>query len=264
MKKTKTAIYRNLYLLLSGMGVGWLAGLSVSPIIHIILTSLMAAVVSVTSALAGLNSGKVEEVEPSEDESNHLQPETRKPKFQVQVNPLPVTCMIVGLAIGSSAGVFVRTNNWLGPRSNTITEEWKDTELSKKEIARRVFDNLYPPSSITSSPPEAPGDKKIEQGVTTGQKVEPANTSSSDNIGSTTSQPQIKQAQPDTIPNSYKDGVLFTVDMKECDRLKNADGDELRREMASSGNDEIVRWAKNCQDTECLKAVVRRACAKYK
>jgi hypothetical protein len=135
-KQLFNLIFKGICLLLSGMGVGWLIGLSVSPVIHIVITSLIAFVVSITGALAGL---KVTPDDEPPSESSSL-----KQKLQVEINPVPVMLIVIGIAFGASLGVYGRTNNWLGTNVNNFVAEWEKTRLGEQEISKRLFETLYP------------------------------------------------------------------------------------------------------------------------
>lgn len=89
----------------SGGCLGYLVGLSVSPVAGIVLTSLVAVVVALTSALAGLNIG-----------TSPQDPDRKLPlrRTRVSVNPVPVSLLLVGLTAGSIVGILTRTHNLLG------------------------------------------------------------------------------------------------------------------------------------------------------
>lgn len=127
-------------MLLSGLGVGWLIGLSVSPVLHIVVASVIALIVGVTGALMGLsNIGDVKE---------------SLLKKISEANPLPVTLLVIGLGLGASFGVLSRTHNWLGKNSSDIIQEWQRNGLDSLKIATQIFDNLYPPSCAKMNTPQ--------------------------------------------------------------------------------------------------------------
>lgn len=229
-------------LYMGGMAIGWLTGLSVSPVIQTILASLVAVIVSISAALAGIKMEMPKEKEEA-DTTNITKP-------RILLDPLPIMLMVVGVAAGAALGVYARTNNWLGPRTNTFAEEWKDTGLKKDEIALRVFNSLYPPpASATTLPGNTP--ENPVHPISPIEKKEEKNTTKQDG------------KNHDDLHNQYK-GVLFNVSLDECKRLQNLAGDELRREMASSSSEGLTSLAKSCKDDNCLKAGVKKACAKYK
>ena len=264
--------FNSFCLLLSGLGLGWLVGLSVSPVIQTILASLVAVVVSISSALAGLRASdsEGEQDAPQEGEANKPRARRVRRSFPILLDPLPVMSMVVGLACGASVGVYARANGWLAARTNSYVAEWKETGLSAQEITTRVFNSLYPPP--------APEEPKVQEPVVTppsdGQNsgtVQPAPTPGAPQPAqkrekrATTPKPAAGPAVTAERQASFREGVLFAGRLEQCTRLRNADDeDELRREMASSNFDELVRLQRICKNYECLRAGVNKACAKYK
>src|SRR5437660_313364 len=86
--------------LVCGLGLGWLVGLSLSPVLHTVLTSLLTIVVGVVTLLSGLSVA-------------HEQETVTRPFYRL--NMLPVALLILCLVAGSSLGVLARTNLLLGP-----------------------------------------------------------------------------------------------------------------------------------------------------
>lgn len=128
----------------SGAAIGWLAGLSVSPVIQVTITSLLTVLVSLTSALASINP------------SGTVASEANRPRWRnlSLVSPAPVALLVVALACGASLGAYARSNDWLGASAHRIAEEWKETGLSRTEILLRVFNQRYP--GLSSQPGAAP------------------------------------------------------------------------------------------------------------
>lgn len=79
-------------LLIAGIGIGWLAGLSLSPVVATVLAAIMSAV---GGAVAGLASAGY------------------APARQ-RVNAWPAAILVLGVAIGSPAGILARTHNLFG------------------------------------------------------------------------------------------------------------------------------------------------------
>jgi hypothetical protein len=246
------SMLKGLCLFLSGIGVGWLIGLSVSPIIYVVITSLIAFVVSVTSALAGVKLNQ-------QDEEDQLSPSAKaKRKFKVEVDPFPMTVMIIGLAIGASLGVYARTNNWLGARPKSFVERWKGTELSEKEISRRLFDQLYP-APITPEPTTVPPNAQPSETPT----VTPDMPNAPDGKKSKA------EREPVTANNSAAvlSGVLFSATVDECASFRTATNDDLRNQLvhlsgSSSEAENIRQQARACSDVSCLKRIVQEICRK--
>ena len=259
-------------LLVSGFGLGWLVGLSVSPVVQTVLASLIALVVSLSTALAGLRTGDTQKEDEVSTNSSVNAPPRRNLTWRLPdfLDPLPVMFMVVGLACGASVGVYGRANNWLGARSNIYVEEWKETGLSAKEITTRVFDLLYPPTtSNNETATEGAGNttQGVDQSANTGQPTptQSATQPPAKRVNNATSQSGEKRGTEAERPASFRAGVLFSTTLEQCIRLRNAeDEDELRREMASSNEERLVSLARTCKSIECLRAGVNRACAKYK
>lgn len=266
----RRAVLNLLCLLFSGLALGWLVGLSISPVIQTILSALIALLVSVSTALASISNaetGPAEKADLARNDSTagseDPAPANARKLLRSQVDPIPVMFMVIGLACGSTVGVLGRTHNWLGARNNILVEEWKDTGLSAKEITTRVFNSLYPPNTTgeglkqESSPPTPnTGATGRAEGSASGARPSPG-ADSKGSVNQTT--------KPAGVTNSFRDGVLFSVSLDQCKRLANIeDEDELRREMVSSNDETLTDLAKTCRSYECLRAAVNRACAKAK
>jgi hypothetical protein len=243
-----------------------LIGLSISQVIYIIITSLIAIVVSVTSALAGI---KVDQDGDSAGDQS-----ARRRKLHVEVNPLPMMFMIIGLAVGATLGIFARTNDWLGPRVDSFVEQWKETELSKKELAGRLLDGLYPPrtgamSSNVSAGTEKGGESP-SRGTAPSEPKEAASEEAQSPSPESTGQTKPKSggaAEGAESPKSAdiyrsRQGVLFTASSEECSRFRAARDESLKDELTSSGDARLRQEAEKCQDLNCLKALVETACPK--
>lgn len=79
-------------LLLAGVSIGWLAGLSVSPVTAAVLAALMSVVGGVVAGFAATSSSA---------------------GTTVRVNAWPAALLVFGVALGSPAGVIARTHGWL-------------------------------------------------------------------------------------------------------------------------------------------------------
>jgi hypothetical protein len=257
---------KGICLFLSGVSVGWLIGLSVSPIIHVIIASLIALVVSITAALAGVNI-------PKEDSAG--EGEKSKPKTRVEVNPVPLMFMVVGIVAGSSLGVYARTNGWLGPNPSSFVEKWKDTELTKKEISRRLFDELYPPNvdlnSATPGGSPSPG-AQSSAGRPANQN---SNNSSTDTSGHTVgdnASPSEKESgrsggkSPDSsdsvLTKSMVSALFSNLDADDCAQFRIARDEKLKDEMESGvgSNEQARQVIRQCPDIKCLRKLVEKIC----
>ena len=128
-------LWIGLSILLSGLCVGWMVGLSITPLLQTILISLLAVIIAVTSVLVALSFISREDGTPR--------------TTRLGVNPVPVMLLVVGLVIGWSTGVYARTNLWLGPRAQSLSER---TGLTAQEINKRAFEQVYPPPTLRADP----------------------------------------------------------------------------------------------------------------
>jgi hypothetical protein len=104
-RRTPGAVWRGLCLGLTGACVGCLAGLSASPVVGIVLTSVTAVLAALTSAIAGLD------VRQASTRPNGPSSETLA---RIDVSPAPVLLLMIGVLLGSMAGIWIRTHDWLG------------------------------------------------------------------------------------------------------------------------------------------------------
>ena len=146
MQKNKIGaiVWSSLCLFLSGVAIGWLTGLSVSPTIHLVITSILATVGGIVGALAGI------EHSASEETQGVIK---KAPK----ITPVPMALLLIGLLPGSIMGLKARTNEWFGADPQQLINRWSITGISKEKIAQRLFDQLYP----SNSAPEKKYNEKI-------------------------------------------------------------------------------------------------------
>ncbi len=95
---------------ISGFCVGGLTGLSVSPVIGIVLTSILSTLVASTSALAGLEVGQAPAA------ADQKPPADRR----ITIDPLPTAIVIGLITVGAITGIWVRTHGWLRTVPNNL------------------------------------------------------------------------------------------------------------------------------------------------
>ena len=139
MKPNKSL--NSIYLFLTGLGIGWIVGLSVSPVVHILLGSILALVVTFASTAAGLSQTDKSGEPKNSSEANSLLKQASK----IQIDPRPIAYFIIGIAIGSAIGVYARTNDWLTASPEVIIKRWEGDGLNETEIRNRLFNEIYPP-----------------------------------------------------------------------------------------------------------------------
>lgn len=105
------------WLLLAGFAIGWLAGLSLSPVIATILSALLAA-------LAGIVAGF-----RSADETARA------------IDPAPVAVLLIGIAVAAPAGILVRTHGVLEPATHNSTAN--SSAADQESVARAGPGGLY-------------------------------------------------------------------------------------------------------------------------
>ena len=76
----------------AGLGVGWIMGLSLTPVVGTVLTSILGVVAGVVSGISVFDDERT--------------------KF---IDAWPLALLVVGVAVGGTLGVLTRTNNYLGP-----------------------------------------------------------------------------------------------------------------------------------------------------
>jgi hypothetical protein len=92
MNKPLGEISNAFALLITGFGIGWLAGLSLSPVIGTILAGIMGAASGVVAAVASVGSDILRR----------------------RVNAWPAAVLVVGVVVGSSTGIVARSRNLFG------------------------------------------------------------------------------------------------------------------------------------------------------
>jgi hypothetical protein len=101
-------------LLLAGAGVGWLAGLSVSPVATTLLAALMSAVGGVVAGFASAGSDSSRE----------------------RVDAWPAAALVLGVALGSPTGILARTHSVFGAELVGAPSEAPSTSASGPQSAR--------------------------------------------------------------------------------------------------------------------------------
>lgn len=135
-----------------GLGIGVLAGLSVSPVLSIILTSLIVAAATANAVLSDFLS---KSSAPSEDSAPA---EKRTP------STWPLAVLVVGIVLGSLSGVWARTTYSVtlldqasdkieyAPNENIAiaVEEWVALGIPRELVVSRVFDAHFGSESVKS------------------------------------------------------------------------------------------------------------------
>jgi hypothetical protein len=126
-------------LIVAGLGLGWLMGLSASPVLNTVVTAVVAGILGVVAALAGI---------PLKDSLPGGVPAKLDP---TRINTWPVAFLMLALTVGSCLGIVARTHDWFSPGITSIVQSWKDAGLDEKAVTARVFENRYPKSGSGSN-----------------------------------------------------------------------------------------------------------------
>lgn len=93
---------------LVGLGVGYIIGLTITPVMTIVVGSMMSLVTCASGILAGLRPAFTDKVEIT-----HTSAKGRGSRLS-PISLYPIAFIIIGMAIGTTAGIWTRTHNLLG------------------------------------------------------------------------------------------------------------------------------------------------------
>lgn len=168
-------------LVVIGFGIGWLAGLSVSPVLSIVMNGVIGIAAAVITVLTGLKEFTVKEQSDSQSENQKspdthnkqsessegdqedsyttvVQSEQEKILSRWQIDPLPVALLVLGIFLGTNVGIWVRNHNLFGVDETTALsqklknettalslelEKWSAIGLDRTYVARRLFEAQY-------------------------------------------------------------------------------------------------------------------------
>lgn len=204
-----------------GLGIGLLTGLSVGPVLSIILTSLVGAAATVT-AIFGRYGGQ------GTDTS------TGTSKRDLVPQPAPLALLVVTILIGALTGMILRV----------------DLATSQQAARMRGLD-LAPPSTISES---------IQAWTALGldkAKVTQSLFEAYLGVAKTEAEKVADQTARARTP-----GFFAVASADECARFRNAPDTNLRSEMQAAESATIADIAKQVDDAEVLRLVVKVACDK--
>jgi hypothetical protein len=216
-------------LVICGFSVGWLAGLSVSPVLQAILASVLGVLAAILSAITGIkiiaNPGHADELSDSEGPNPQ--------STDIQVNPIPLAAFTVFLALGASLGILARTNDLLGPQPNLFARRWHGTGIESSRLQSQLLFRLY------SYPQDV---KKSE-------------------IQSGSEPPQAKLSGESSDPrNAQLTAGLFSASADDCQLLALKRGDELRTRLLAVAPEQFQQPLQQCKGEECLEFARRVVC----
>ncbi len=103
-----------LAVLVSGLGIGWLAGLSASPVVSGVIASLLGVAAGVVTTFRSASASSAK---------------------SVVADARPVALLVVGVALAATAGVAVRTHDLLSPPAKL--EQVEQSAVSKENLISR-------------------------------------------------------------------------------------------------------------------------------
>lgn len=116
---------QGLAVILTGIGIGWLVGLSISPIVGAVITSLLTLCGAAVAA---------------------FQKELPKSLKKGTNNAWPIAILTIGLAVGASFGIYARTHDILGldyqTTMNDKAENDPKSSSSENLVSKTVLFNL--------------------------------------------------------------------------------------------------------------------------
>lgn len=115
-------------LLLCGLSIGWIVGLSTTPVIQGVLNSVLTIITSILTILFGFQS------------NNDVNIVNKK---LGEINVFPVSLFLLGLAISSSFGIYARTNEWFGVNPIKFKEKWEIKDQDSTKIINRLYELKY-------------------------------------------------------------------------------------------------------------------------
>lgn len=113
-QQDRSIIGNGIALLICGLGIGWLLGLATTPVLSIVLTSVIAAVAAVAAVLMRL---------PKESSAKGPEPASKPASLARGATAIPLAIIVFGLAIGAPAGLTAREYRWFTPPPAQSTQE---------------------------------------------------------------------------------------------------------------------------------------------
>lgn len=108
----------------SGTAIGYVAGLSTSPVASLLVAALLGVAAALLPRIR--TSGGTSTVE------------------RPAVWSLSVAAFFVGVALGTTLGIVVRSTNFLADSPGSAVKQWTDLGLDKATAVQRLFDAHYP------------------------------------------------------------------------------------------------------------------------
>lgn len=144
-RSTMNAIGRSLVIVVGGLGTGWMVGMSNSPIVASVVTSLLALLVTFVTMVSGVN-------KTQGSEKSIISRVTSALASNV-TSPIPIMLLILAIAIGTIPGIWVRDHRILAPREapskvgwvlesdlNALVSKYEKHGLDAEYVAQKVLE----------------------------------------------------------------------------------------------------------------------------
>lgn len=132
-----TAVGTFLALCVTGGSIGWMVGLSVSPVIHGVITCLLAVMTTVAFSFSV-------ETEPKRllgfARESPLTSSTTQYRSK-GLSLLFAMALTLSISVGATMGVYGRTHRWLGESLDTFVSKWEKTGLSDQQLATLLLES---------------------------------------------------------------------------------------------------------------------------
>lgn len=233
-----------------GLSIGWLMGLSLSPTVQTVISTLLGLLISGVALLAGIritDAGSTAPAAPSTETEKTAgnaelatetlaeikSPKTKAADTEAMSGPIisivPLAILCVTIAVGATLGGLARTNGMIGPSPTLFAWRWRNTGIKSDELQNRLFDTLFAQKAAKDKPDVKGEDKKVE-------------------------------ADPTSFIQKAMAGGLYSAPAGDrCAHLVGLTGDKLRQQLdavAPVGFD----YAKTCPDDACLLKAKEALC----
>jgi hypothetical protein len=115
-----------------GLSLGWMVGLSVSPVLQVVVSSIITFIVSVVSVLVGFTytNGTINDV-------------NSRTILNKRINILPLALFVLSTAIGVSFGIYNRTNERFGLYPDNLINRWSEDSITRERMKVDLFKKMY-------------------------------------------------------------------------------------------------------------------------
>lgn len=244
---TEKLWFKLISLLIVGLGIGWLIGLSVSPVVSIVLTSVVGSAAAIAAVLSGID-----------DRSATAGNESGRSQRTYGVNPLPLAVLIVGVVVGSVIGISARNRHWLGSDLSAEVSKWTRLGFPPETVERLILSSQYPNSRLALSDFEVLSEEVAywtDLGIPEQVVVQRLFQHVYPDDGAT-----VQSAQ--TL-NSNTGTVLFGISASECTQLiaatssaRSGEDQQLRALMQGSSDIQVRQLSEIVTDADALVQVV--------